>query len=101
MTPTPAPFETLNSTEFENFCYELLADLGFCDVDWRKGTGLNASPSDRGRDIVCHLDVAEVRGSQVRQKWFVECKHWTKGVPPEKLQSALSWARLGESIVLL
>jgi hypothetical protein len=101
MSSTATTFESLGAADFESFCYDLLVDLGFQDVDWRKGTDLNASPSDRGRDIVCHLDVPEVRGARVRQKWFVECKHWVKGVPPEKLQSALSWARLEKPQKLL
>jgi hypothetical protein len=45
-------FDPLDETEFEEFCFELLVDLGFVNVDWRTGTGFNASPSDRGRDIV-------------------------------------------------
>ena len=98
---TAITFESLSSTDFENFCYDLLVDLDFQEVDWRKGTALDASPSDRGRDIVCHLDVTELRGARVRQKWFVECKHWSKGVPPEKLQGALTWARLEKPEKLL
>lgn len=32
-------------------------------------------------------------GTVTLEKWFVECKHYEKGVPPEKLQGALVWAR--------
>src|SRR5690242_15324994 len=46
------PYDDLTDTEFEEFCFELMKELGFVNVDWRKGTGLNASPSDNGRDIV-------------------------------------------------
>jgi hypothetical protein len=27
------------------------------------------------------------------ETWFVDCKHYTKGVPPEKLQGLLAWAQ--------
>lgn len=86
-------FDSLTPAEFENFCYDLLEGLGFQDVDWRKGTALEHSPSDRGRDVVAVLRVEEVRGSVSEQKWFIECKHTKKGVPAEKLQNALAWAR--------
>lgn len=30
----------LDSTEFEEFCFDLLGSLGFTNLDWRKGTAL-------------------------------------------------------------
>ena len=44
----------LTDTEFEQFCYDLLSELKFVNLNWRKGTGFSSSPSDRGRDIECH-----------------------------------------------
>jgi hypothetical protein len=88
----PLNFNSLNEIEFEEFCYDLLTALKFINLDWRKGTGLESSPSDRGRDIVCHLEHIDVDGSKHIEPWFVECKRYTRGVPPEKLQSLLSWA---------
>jgi len=85
-------FDGLDETEFEEFCYDLLKAIGFINVDWRKGTGLAASPSDRGRDIVCQREHVDVDESKHWETWFVDCKHYAKGVPPEKLQTLLSWA---------
>ena len=85
-------FDNLNSTQFEEFCYDLLQNMGFVNLNWRKGTGHDASPSDQGRDIQCQLEVADVDGQKYLDTWFVECKHYKSGVPPEKLQGALSWA---------
>lgn len=85
-------FDALDETEFENFCYDLLNEMHFVNVDWRKGTGLAASPSDRGRDIVCQWEHVDVDESRHFETWFVECKHYTKGLPPDKLQNLLSWA---------
>lgn len=82
----------LNETEFEQFCYDLLAELGFVNINWRKGTGLSSSPSDRGRDIECQLLHKGVDGKQYFETWFVECKHYKQGVPPDKIQGAISWA---------
>lgn len=71
---------------------DLLGELGFVNIDWRKGTGLGTSPSDQGRDIECQIERTDVDGSKYSETWFVECKQYVKGVPAEKLQNALSWA---------
>ena len=31
-------FANLDETDFEGFCFDLLIELGFVNVDWRKGT---------------------------------------------------------------
>ncbi|WP_269849507.1 restriction endonuclease [Methanosarcina horonobensis] len=86
-------FDHLNSTQFEEFCFELLECLGFRNVNWRKGTGHASSPSDQGRDIECERVLEDVvDGELIIEKWFVECKHYKTGVPPEKIQGVLSWA---------
>ncbi len=82
----------LNDTQFEEFCYDLLAELGFTNLSWRKGTGFASSPADRGRDIECQLVREDVDGDTYLETWFVECKHYKQGVPPDVLQGALSWA---------
>src|SRR5438105_4128612 len=89
---TSLSFDDLNETEFEEFCFDALRELGFVNLDWRKGTGLASSPADRGRDIVAHWERVEPDGSKHFEKWFVDCKHYKKGVPPERLQSLLAWA---------
>jgi len=83
----------LNETEFEEFCYDLLVEMGAKNISWRKGTGLASSPADRGRDIECFFEREDVDGTVTLEKWFVECKHHQKGVPPDKLQGGLAWAR--------
>jgi hypothetical protein len=88
----PFSFNHLNETQFEEFCYDLLGELGFINRNWRKGTGLSTSPSDRGRDIECHREITDPLGNKHLERWFVEAKHYQKGVPPEKLQGILTWA---------
>lgn len=86
-------FEGWDATDFEEFCYQLLDGLdGFHNVDWRKGTPKQASPADRGRDIVAESDRKDVDGTRHVETWFVDCKHYSKGVPPEALQGLLAWA---------
>lgn len=91
----------LKDSEFEEFCYDLLHSMDFVNLSWRKGTGLLSSPSDQGRDIQGQLLRRDVDGSQYHEQWFIECKHYIKGVPPEKIQSALTWANSKRPDVLL
>lgn len=85
-------FDRLSSSLFEEFCFDLLHVSGFVNIDWRKGTGLASSPADRGRDIVCDHPRSEPDESQHFERWFVDCKHFKKGVPPKELQNLLAWA---------
>jgi hypothetical protein len=94
-------FEGLSSTQFEEFSYDLLHSAGFLNLDWRKGTGLSSSPADKGRDIVCdHLRI-DPDGSQHFEHWFVDCKHFRKGVPPKELQNLLTWCEADRPDVAL
>ena len=87
-------FADFNETEFEEFCFELLKGLpGFHNVDWRKGTPKPSSPADRGRDIAAEVDHVDVDGARHAETWFVDSKHYERGVPPEALQGLLSWAQ--------
>jgi hypothetical protein len=95
------PYDDMTDTEFEEFCFELMRELGFVNVDWRKGTGLNASPADRGRDIVAERQVEEFDGSVHLERWFVDCKHYKQGVPPDKISGLLTWATAERANVAL
>lgn len=89
----PFSLDLLTDTEFEEFCFDLLIESGFVNVQWRKGTGFSTSPADRGRDIECERVITDPLDGSVRiEKWFVECKHYRQGVPPERFLGALSWA---------
>jgi hypothetical protein len=95
------PIDDMTDTEFEQFCFDLLRELGFVNLDWRKGTGLNASPSDSGRDIVAQLPREELDGRQYFETWFVDCKHYRRGVPPDKVTGLLAWATAERADVAL
>ena len=94
-------FDHLNDTQFEEFCFDLLHELKFVNIDWRKGTGKKTSPSDRGRDIVCQEVRTDIDGSVHLETWFVDCKHFKKGIPPTELQNILSWAEAERPHVVL
>lgn len=85
-------FKHLTDVQFEEFCFDLLGELDMQNIDWRKGTDLNTSPSDRGRDIVCQSARKDIDGALSLETWFVECKHYRAGVPPKAIQGLLAWA---------
>lgn len=91
----------LSYIEFENFCFDLLHSIGFVNLDWRKGTGLNSSPSDKGRDIQGEIIKKEIDGKEFIETWFFECKHYKKGVPASELNNAITWANAERPDVLL
>src|SRR5213596_3046654 len=74
-------FDHLSPTDFEEFCFDLLKEVGFINVDWRKGTPKPASPADSGRDIVAEVERVDVDHAKHAETWFVDCKHYAKGVP--------------------
>ena len=86
-------FDGISPTDFEEFCFDLMSEVGFTNVDWRKGTPKDASPADRGRDIVATLEREDVDGHRFAETWFVDCKHYERGVPPEALQGTVTWAQ--------
>lgn len=85
-------FNRLSDSEFEEFCFDLLEELGFVNLNWRKGTGKKTSPSDSGRDIEGLLQRTDIDGTRSHEKWFFDCKHYEKGVPAKDLQNLLAWA---------
>jgi hypothetical protein len=94
-------FDHLSPTEFEEFCFDLMNELGFVNVDWRKGTPKNASPADHGRDIRADSERTEVDGHRHFETWFVDAKHYKTGVPPEALQGLFTWAQADRPTVAL
>jgi Restriction endonuclease len=94
-------FKNLTCVGFEEFCFELLNRVGFKNLDWRKGTPKESSPADSGRDIVAQQQREDVDGSRFSDVWFIDCKHYSKAVPPTELQNALAWAEAESPNVLL
>jgi len=86
-------FLSVDYVRFEELCYDLLHELGYLDLSWRKGTPKAASPSDQGRDLEGIFNLKLADGSYHASRWFIECKHYASGVPPEALNSLISWAQ--------
>lgn len=94
-------FEALSPTDFEEFCFDLMAAHDFINVGWRKGTPLSSSPSDHGRDIVAARTLRDVDEFEHHERWFVDCKHYKRGVPPDALQNTIAWANAERPEVVL
>jgi hypothetical protein len=87
------PIDDLNETEFEEFCSTDLGEVGFVNLDWRKGTGKASSPADSGRDIIGQRQITnELDGSVLLETWCIDCKHYKRGVPPDRIAGILTWA---------
>jgi hypothetical protein len=74
-------FKHLTDTDFEEFCFDLLQELNFINIDWRKGTPLKGSPADKGRDIVTQQLREDIDESKHLETWFIDCKHFKKAIP--------------------
>jgi Restriction endonuclease len=94
-------FDHLDDGQFEELTYDLLVGLGFKNVNWRRGTGKGGATADQGRDIVADELRTGIDGATHFDHWFVQCKHYKSGVPPQKLNDALTWAGAERPAVLL
>jgi len=94
-------FDHLDDGQFEELTYDLMESLDFKNVNWRRGTGKGGATADQGRDVVGDLVQTSVDGSVHTERWFVQCKHYKAGVPPQKLNDALAWASAERPAVLL
>lgn len=79
-------FNKLTPQEFEELCFEFILKLGFSNVTWNRGG------ADSGRDIEAYASVSNNLLGFYNDRFFIECKHHEKGVPPEKLTSKVAWA---------
>ena len=94
-------FDHLTDGEFEELTYDLLHALGFVNLDWRRGSGKGGATADQGRDVVGQFRQTDVDGSERFERWFVQCKRYERGVPPEALNGAVTWASAESPDVLL
>jgi len=85
-------FVALEPADFEEFCVSLLWELGFVNVDWRRGSPKGSGASDSGRDIEADLEREDIDGDKHLERWFIDAKHYAKAVPPTALEATLAWA---------
>jgi Restriction endonuclease len=90
-------FTSLTSTQFESLCYDVLAKQGFHSLSWRQGG------SDNGRDIEAQRTLENPLTGTYSEKWFIECKNWSHGLPVDEISSKIDWAEAesAEHLVVL
>src|SRR5690348_11561496 len=86
MKPLDIDLSVLDEDQFESLVYDLLHSIGFRGIDWRDGG------ADGGCDHVFEADEELPTGGKLTNKYFVQAKNFTSGVPFEKVFSALTKA---------
>lgn len=79
-------FHALTPTQFENLAYDLLTWRGLRNAHWR------TPGADGGRDIEGHFEVRDLSGTHQTQKWYVDCKRYTKSIDWPTVFEKLSFA---------
>lgn len=74
----------LTSDQFEELIYELMDARGFENLVWNDGG------KDGGRDIEAQYVYRNPAGKLEKQKWYIDAKNYSKGVPFEKIQPTLA-----------
>lgn len=60
--------------DFENLAYDLLFVSGMRNLRWR------TPGADGGRDLEGEFVIADFAGDQTTQKWYIECKRYSKSI---------------------
>ena len=100
-TPKELDWDDLSPQDFERLVYDLLSEMGFTNVDWRKGTPKQGFAADSGRDIEAELSLEDPDGNTHIERWFVQVEHHSAAVRPTDFEDALSWATAERPEVLL
>ncbi|MCG2784189.1 MAG: restriction endonuclease [Anaerolineae bacterium] len=80
--------ENLRPDEFEKLAFYLLDDMGFKNLEWRKG-GEGVSATDGGRDLSGKYAKVEPDDSIVLENWWVEVKHRSNTLKKSTVQSII------------
>jgi len=80
------PIDNLHPDEFEKLAFYLLDDMGFKNLEWRKG-GEGVSATDGGRDLSGKYAKVEPDDSILIENWWVEVKHRSNTLKKSTVQS--------------
>ncbi|MBD1898319.1 restriction endonuclease [Coleofasciculus sp. FACHB-129] len=76
----------INDKQFEEIVYELVKSYNLNYIDWRTGTG------GKGRDIEAKFKINGGLDEEREELYFIEAKHFKKGVNWVHLSNAFTWA---------
>lgn len=94
-------WDEIDYVKFEELICHLLGEIGFTNVDWRKGTPEPSTSPDSGRDIEAQLRKQDPDGDEYFEDWFVQAKHYKSAVSVSKFKDAIDWAEAELPDVLL
>ncbi len=80
------PIDNLRPDNFEKLAFYLLDDMGFKNLEWRKG-GEGVSATDGGRDLSGKYAKVEPDDSIVIENWWIEVKHRSNTLKKSTVQS--------------
>lgn len=88
ITTEPFNWELLNPEEFENLVFFLLDDMGFKNLEWRKG-GKGTSAVDGGRDLEATYAKLEPDDTLSIEKWWIEVKYRRQTLATDSIQKSV------------
>jgi|GEM_PF-2410499 len=88
-------WDAIDDEQFEELVFKVLESANPQQIKWRIGSG------DKGRDIQVQFRRQGVLGDDIDETYFVEVKHYKKGVDPSAFGSSLVWASAEQPQVLL
>lgn len=66
--------EDLSPVTFENFCFDIIRDMGFYNPSWR------TPGPDGGRDIEAWRNTVDPTFTVYSEHWFIECKKYSSSI---------------------
>lgn len=85
----------MHPTDFENLTYDLLFLSGIRNLKWR------TPGSDGGRDLEGEFTTPDFSGDYVPEKWYIECKRYSKSIDWPTVHEKLSVASNHQADFLL
>jgi len=98
---TQLGWKHLKAVDVEELAYHLLNEIGYINVDWRKGTSKDSTTPDAGRDLEADVRVTDPDGDEHLAHWFVQVKHRAKTINQSDFRDAVDWATAQKPAVLL
>lgn len=81
-------YKKLHWKRFEELCFDMLLKYQYHSLNWHQGG------SDGGRDIEAKYNTMHPVTGPYEEKWFIECKHHTKGLGVAVISDKLELARV-------
>lgn len=85
---SPINWKQISPTNFENLVFFLFDDMGFKNLEWRKG-GEGISSTDGGRDLEAIYTNLEPGDIVTLEKWWIEVKYRSKNLSSTAVKESI------------